>query len=168
MKVTFDNESGMQYPDRYEAIAADLIEYTIDFLKCPYECQVNVLFTDNSGIKEINDLHRGIDRATDVLSFPNVDFPRPCDYDILENDIYDIFEPESGELLLGDIVISLDKVKEQSLEYGHSDMREVAFLIVHSMLHLFGFDHMTDEDRREMEQLQDEILNSKGYDRDYE
>ena len=78
---------------------------------------------------------------------------------MLEEDVFqDCFEPDSGELMLGDIVISADKVLEQAGEYGHSVKREYAFLITHSMLHLMGYDHMTEEEAKEMERLQEEIL----------
>ena len=102
--------------------------------------------------------HRQIDAPTDVLSFPMVTYETPGDFSILEEDGADCFEPDSGELMLGDIVISADKVLEQSAEYGHSVKREYAFLIAHSMLHLMGYDHMTEEDAAEMERLQEEIL----------
>ena len=70
--------------------------------------------------------------------------------------------------MLGDIIISVDKVKEQAKSYGHSEKREYAFLILHSMLHLFGYDHIDEEERKQMEDLQEQILNEKGYTRDYE
>ena len=98
--------------------------------------------------------HRGIDRATDVLSFPMLEFDHPGDFSIIDEETADVFDPESGELMLGDIVISVDKVLEQAQEYGHSPKREYAFLIAHSMLHLCGYDHMDDEERKVMEEKQ--------------
>ena len=89
----------------------------------------------------------------------------PGDFSFLEEDSEDCFDPDPGELLLGDIVISADKVAAQAEEYGHSRRREYAFLIAHSMLHLMGYDHMTPEDAAEMERLQEEILQQLGISR---
>ena len=115
------------------------------------KAEVSVTFTDNEKIRELNREYRGIDNATDVLSFP------------LFDDM-----PDGGYIALGDIVISLERARKQSEEYGHSDKRELAFLVAHSMLHLFGYDHMEENDRAIMEQLQRDILTKKGYTRDYE
>lgn len=100
---------------------------------------------------------RGIDRPTDVLSFPMIEYPAPGEFGFLE-DREDCFDPESGELSLGDIVISKDRVTAQAQEYGHSVLREYAFLIVHSVLHLTGYDHIEDPQRQEMESVQREIM----------
>ena len=98
-----------------------------------------------------------MDRCTDVLSFPMNEFRHPLDFQQIEQE-EDCFHPESGELLLGDIVISKEHVFAQAEEYGHSVKREFAFLIAHSMLHLFGYDHMEEEERLQMERMQEEIL----------
>ena len=105
----------------------------------------------------MNRQFRGIDRPTDVLSFPMVDYEEPGKFDFLE-EAMEYFNPETGELMLGDIVISKEKVIAQAEEYGHSTQREYAFLIAHSMLHLFGYDHMEEDERAVMEQKQKEIL----------
>ena len=125
--------------------------------KVPLPCEINVLVTDDQGIREINNAYRQIDRATDVLSFPMNEFRHPLDFQQIEQE-EDCFHPESGELLLGDIVISKEHVFAQAEEYGHSVKREFAFLIAHSMLHLFGYDHMEEEERLQMERMQEEIL----------
>ena len=140
-------------------------------LKCEnvsVPCAVSVCLCDDDKIAEINRKYRGIDRSTDVLSFPMLDFDSPGDLSYVEKYPQDYFNPESGELLLGDIVISLEKVASQAEEYGHSQKREIAFLVAHSCLHLFGYDHIDDREREEMEELQNNILNMKGYTRDYE
>ena len=93
-----------------------------------------------------------------MLSFPNLDFETPADFSHLEEHEADYFDPESGELLLGDIILSADKVKEQAESYGHSELREFAFLIAHSMLHLCGYDHMEPEEAQVMEAKQEEVL----------
>ncbi len=133
-----------------------------DYLGCEYEVQVNVLLTDNDTIHELNRENRGIDRPTDVLSFPMIEWETPGKCDFSEDDEILLCDPDSGELVLGDIVISVQKVLEQSAEYGHSVKRELLFLVAHSMLHLFGFDHEADEEREEMERMQREILDSVG------
>ena len=122
-------------------------------------CEINVMLTDDGGIRRVNQAMRGVDAATDVLSFPMLDFAQPGDFSGAEEEVSDAFDPESGELLLGDIVISKEKVIAQAEEYGHSVKREYAFLIAHSVLHLSGYDHMEEEERIEMETLQREILN---------
>lgn len=168
MNIVILNESDIEYPKEYDKIIEDVIEASIDYLKCPYECEVSVTLTDNDMIHDINLSERGIDKPTDVLSFPMVDFDEPNNLSYAEKYPQDYFNPETGELLLGDIVISLEKVASQAKEYGHSDKREIAFLVAHSCLHLFGYDHVDEAERIEMESLQNEILNMKGYTRDYE
>ncbi|MCA5011232.1 rRNA maturation RNase YbeY, partial [Clostridioides difficile] len=81
---------------------------------CPYEAEVNVLITDNEDIRQINNEYRNIDNPTDVLSFPMIEYERPSDFEYLEDAADDCFHPETGELLLGDIVISIDKVEDQA------------------------------------------------------
>ena len=132
-------------------------------MECPYDAEVNVLLTDNQGIRQINLDMRQIDSPTDVLSFPMCDFETPGDFSGLEETPEEYFNPDTGELMLGDIVISVEKVKEQALKYGHSETRELAFLVAHSMLHLSGYDHMEEEERLRMEDMQREILERKGY-----
>ena len=164
----YEQDPAVPDRDRLADIVRDVIDGALDLVDCPYETLVEVTFTDNAGIREINREQREIDAPTDVLSFPMLDYETPGDFSFLETAGVDAFEPDSGELLLGDIVISLERAKEQAEEYGHSIFREVAFLTAHSMLHLFGYDHMEEEDRITMEQKQEEILSRKGYTRDYE
>ena len=97
-----------------------------------------------------------------------LDFEKPNDLSYIEQYPQDYFNPETGEMLLGDIVISIDKVKSQAAEYGHSEEREIAFLTAHSMLHLCGYDHIDDEERLVMEEMQRKILEMTGYNRNYE
>ena len=151
-------------PD-YEEIIKNVIEAALDYEKCPYEAQVYVLLTDNEEIHQINREHRQIDRPTDVLSFPMAEYPAPADFSDIEERDPDAFHPETGELILGDIIISMDKVKEQAKAYGHSNTRELAFLVAHSMLHLMGYDHMTPEEAVEMERRQEAILTELNYTR---
>lgn len=121
----------------------------LDFEDFGRRAEVSVTFTDNEGIHALNREYRNVDRPTDVLSFPLSDGE---DYDT-----------DGAAVLLGDIVISLERAQTQAEEYGHSFEREVAFLTVHSMLHLLGYDHETSpEDERDMFARQDEILISAG------
>jgi probable rRNA maturation factor len=157
MTIIFEEEYNKNLGIDYKEIADKVINAALDYEKCPYEAEISLTLTDNQGIHEINKEFREIDRPTDVLSFPMVDYDEPGDFDFLESaDEY--FNPETGELMLGDIVISLDKVEEQAEAYGHTVLREYAFLIAHSMLHLMGYDHMEEEEAKVMEAKQKEIL----------
>ncbi len=165
MTLVFENESGQTFPFNEEEAANKVIEAALNYKGCPFEVQINLILTDNEGIRQINRDFRKIDRETDVLSFPSIEFETPGSFEGLDK--YDeLFDLESGELLLGDMMISVDRVKEQSEEYGHSLLREYSFLIAHSMLHLFGYDHMDEGEAEKMESMQTEILNGLGITRD--
>ena len=157
MTLYFENEGSLELGLAYESLATKVINAAIDYVGCPYEAEVNLLLTTNEEIQKMNVEFRDIDRATDVLSFPMIDYEEAGAFSFLEDDS-SYFHPDTGELMLGDIVISKEKVLSQSEEYGHSVEREYAFLIAHSMLHLFGYDHMQDEEREKMEHMQREIL----------
>ena len=120
---------------------------------------MNLLLTSNENIRKINNEYRNIDSPTDVLSFPMIEYEKPSDFSKLEDNTLDNFNPETGELILGDIIISVPKIVEQAEKYGHSTEREFAFLVVHSILHLFGYDNMEANDAKIMEAKQEEILN---------
>ena len=157
MTLIFEEEGELRLDLPCEELATKVIEAALDYEECPYEVEVNLLLTMNDEIQEMNQNFRQIDRATDVLSFPMIDYEEAGNFDFLE-DVMDAFHPESGELMLGDIVISKEKVISQAEEYGHSVEREYAFLIAHSMLHLFGYDHMEENERMVMEAKQKEIM----------
>ncbi len=127
-----------------ETIAADSLQYE-GFSE---NCEISISIVDNEEMQAINKQFRAIDRPTDVLSFPLLTFA--------EGEIPD--KNEKGEILLGDIIISLERAKEQAEEYGHSLKREIAFLTAHSMLHLLGYDHMEETEEKEMFRRQKEIL----------
>ena len=160
MTVNIENEYLCEISIDYLHIIHDIVGAAIDYVGCPYDVEVNVLLTDNEQIQEINRENRQIDRPTDVLSFPMIEFDHPEEFEIVEDHPEDYFNSDTGELLLGDIVISMDKVYEQAEEFGHSPERELAFLVAHSMLHLSGYDHMVPEDAALMETHQREILNT--------
>lgn len=163
MTINIEYEAERQLNIEWREIIEAVVTEALDYEQCPYEAEVSVILTDNESIREINREYRQIDAPTDVLSFPMVDYERPSDFDHVEDDAEDYFNPETGELMLGDIVVSVDKVSEQAEKYGHSEARELAFLVAHSMLHLCGYDHMEDEERLVMEQKQEEILGRRGY-----
>ncbi len=114
--------------------------------------------TDAESVRSLNHQFRGIDRETDVLSFPMQEYPSPGDFSGISEKDSDSFDPDTGELLLGDIVINAERVISQAAEYGHSCRREFAFLIAHSVLHLTGFDHMEEQEREQMETRQRRIM----------
>ncbi len=166
MNLYMENETGREFPFSAEETAREVCEAVLEEEGCPFEVQVNIVLTDNEGIRALNRECRNTDRETDVLSFPNVDFKEEGVFDIDEDREADYFDPESGELVLGDIMISVDKVYGQAEEYGHSLRREFAFLVAHSMLHLCGYDHMEEDERLRMERRQEEILTGLGITRD--
>ena len=149
----------------YEKIAKDVIEGTLSRFTPPCAVQLSLYVVGEEEIREANRECRGIDKVTDVLSFPNLPFDPEhiAEYDLAED--AGCYDPESGELILGEIMICAAKLYAQAEEYGHSAEREFAFLTAHSMLHLLGYDHETEEDRAVMEALQDEILTEAGYER---
>lgn len=163
INIEYETEKKLEIP--YEKIIHDIIPAALDYEQCPYEAEVNVILTDNDAIQEINRDYRRIDAPTDVLSFPMIEYETESDFSHVEDCVEDFFNPETGELILGDIIISVEKVIEQAEKYGHSQERELAFLIAHSMLHLCGYDHMDEEERERMEARQRDILSGKGYNR---
>lgn len=165
MTVIYEDESGRTLPFEPLPLAEHVIEATLDYEGCPYEVEVNLLLTDDEGIHAVNKEMRDIDRATDVLSFPMLEYESPGDFGFLEEEEF-AFHPETGELVFGDIVISVDRVYAQAEEYGHSLQREFAFLIAHSMLHLCGYDHMVPEEAAVMERRQEAILEGLGITRE--
>jgi metalloprotein, YbeY family len=162
MTILVENEANRGLDFDYEEVIKTVISKTLETENCPYETEVNVLLTGNEEIHEANKEFRGIDRPTDVLSFPMVDYDFPSDFSYVEENQESYINPETDELLLGDIMISVDKVYEQADEYGHSRKREFAFLIAHSMLHLLGYDHIDEAERKVMEVKQEAILDALG------
>lgn len=163
MTIQIDNEYTKEISIDYEGIIHSVVEGALTHENCPYEAEVSVLLTGNDEIAVMNRDFRGINAPTDVLSFPMSEYETPADFSAFDSDEYsDSFNPETGELILGDIVISVDKVYEQAQLYGHSPERELGFLTAHSMLHLMGYDHIEDSERTLMEERQREILDQLG------
>ena len=158
MTIHLDYEASKRLDIDYRALINRVVEGCLDYEDCPYETEISILLTDDNEIREINKQFRGLAKSTDVLSFPAVEFKLAGDFSDLEEASGEYFNPETGELILGDIVISVDRAITQAEEYGHSLIREIAFLIAHSMFHLMGYDHMSDEERESLEEKQKEVL----------
>ena len=138
-----NEQDKIEYTPKFDELIKVAVEGTLAYEGVEGSCEISVTFTDNENIRELNREYRDIDRETDVLSFP--------------------MEDEGDDVVLGDVVISLEKAREQAEEYGHSIEREISFLCVHSCLHLLGYDHETgEEDEKEMFRRQEEILNKIG------
>lgn len=148
LKIYFENsQDKFRIKYKLKALIRRAIVETLRYENQSGDFEVSVTFIDNEGIRELNKTYRNIDRATDVLSFPQIDYD----------------EGEVAEGMIGDIVLSLERAREQSEEFGHSFERECAFLSVHSMLHLLGYDHeLSDEDDADMRARQTAIMEKMG------
>lgn len=162
-----ENETDKEFPFDIEEISQNVGSQVLKNENCPWDnISVNVLVTDNEGIRNYNSQFRGIDKETDVLSFPNLEFEEPGIYTIPKGEEADYTDPETGDIVLGDIILSADRIYSQAEEYGHSVKREFAFLVAHSMLHLSGYDHMTKDEADVMEKKQEHALSDLGITRD--
>lgn len=149
LKIYFENLSPEKITYKLKMLVRKAILATLEYEDVDADVEVSVTFTDNEGIRELNKEYRNIDRATDVLSFPQIN--------------YDDGEDISDGEMLGDIVLSLERAREQAEEFGHSFERECAFLCAHSTLHLLGYDHeISDEDDADMRRRQSEIMKKMG------
>ncbi len=150
LRVLIENEQDVKKIRwRHERLIRRAIAATLDYEEFEYPAEVSVVLTDSESIKSINSEYRGIDSATDVLSFPQFSPSEPY--------------PDTGYVPLGDIVISVERAENQALVYGHSFERELAFLTVHSTLHLLGYDHVTsEEDELDMRRRQREVMTRLG------
>ncbi|MCR5509023.1 MAG: rRNA maturation RNase YbeY [Lachnospiraceae bacterium] len=157
MTYGFENEADAVFDFDAENVYHAAVNAVLDEENCPYEACVDLIITTDDEIRRINKEQRGIDSPTDVLSFPMVSYEIPADFSHVE-ETPGCFDPDTGELLLGDMMISSERIRSQAAEYGHSTLREFAFLIVHSMLHLIGYDHIEEEDRSLMEEKQKTIM----------
>lgn len=152
MTLLIDNRTDFEITEEFEKLFNDVVKESLRYEEFDPECEVSLSIVSNDEIQEINKQFREIDAPTDVLSFPLLTFEEGEQADVNEN----------NEIMLGDIIISIDKAKAQAEEYGHGLRRELAFLTAHSMLHLMGYDHMEEEEQKEMFKKQDDILNNLG------
>lgn len=154
MKVITDivnEQDKLEITESTEELISNVVLRTLDMEEFPEDCYVAVTLTDNENIKILNNEQRGIDKETDVLSFPVLEFE---DGEMIAG-VGDYYE---DKIILGDIVISVEKAIEQSREFGHSPEREIGYLVCHSVLHLLGYDHETDEEREIMRRKEEETL----------
>ena len=156
MTLLIDNRTDFEITEEFEKLFNDVVKESLRYEEFDPECEVSLSIVSNDEIQEINKQFREIDAPTDVLSFPLLTFEDGEQADVNEN----------NEIMLGDIIISIDKAKAQAEEYGHGLRRELAFLTAHSMLHLMGYDHMEEEEQKEMFKKQDDILNNLGITRE--
>ncbi|MCT4596304.1 MAG: rRNA maturation RNase YbeY [Vallitalea sp.] len=161
MSVVINNNLE-EFNKKHEHIINEVIAVSLETEECPYEVEVSVTITDNEEIRKINNEFRNLDKPTDVLSFPLIDYYKPGDFSVVEEDDDELFDLDTGELMLGDIIISMEKAEDQAKEYGHSIEREIGFLTAHSMLHLMGYDHMEVDEEKLMKQKQEQILSKVG------
>lgn len=160
--LIIENEQDREeWTSELEELVMSVCEKALQSEECDFDAQISLTLVDNDAIREINNEQRGIDRATDVLSFPMLEFDE--NGDCLDAD----YEMDGDFVILGDIVISMERAREQSQEYGHSFEREIAFLTAHSMLHLLGYDHVDDiEGEKIMFAKQEKILTDLGITRE--
>lgn len=145
MDVLFENTTDIKVNEK---LINSVIAESLRYEGVSDNCEISVTIVDNDEIHSINLKHRGIDRPTDVLSFPLIDFEK------------EPLPDDGSKIYLGDIIISIEKAEEQAKEYGHSLDREIGFLTAHSMLHLLGYDHMVEDEEKIMFKKQEEILNN--------
>lgn len=154
MSVLIDNrQDKIKVDEAMEALIGQVVEKVLICEECEEDYEVSISLVDNEEMRSLNKEYRGIDRETDVLSFPMLEFTE----EELEEEEEDA-EYIDEEIPLGDIVISMEKTLDQSREYGHSFNRELAFLLVHGMLHLLGYDHEDEKGEKEMFSRQESIL----------
>lgn len=158
MTIYMEDESGYTFNFSVQEQLDKLVAFVVEQVSCPYEVEISVTLVDKDEIHRLNKQFRDVDRPTDVLSFPMMEYEEPADFtsEVFRQSLS--VSPETEELLLGDIVICSQVVCEQAKEYGHAELREFSFLIVHSLLHLFGYDHIEEEDRIQMEKVQREFM----------
>lgn len=161
-----ENVTGEDFSFDAEGLAREVAQRVLEDADCPFEAQVHLLIVGAEEIRRLNDAHRGRDAVTDVLSFPGLEFEAPGVFSMPEEALSINLDPESGAYWLGDIVICKEAVGEQAARYGHSERRELAFLVAHAMLHLTGYDHETEEEEEVMTGKQEEILSALGITRD--
>lgn len=156
MTLLIDNRTDFEFKDELKTLLERACFKSLEYEKFNEDCEISLSIVTNDEIHKINKQFRNIDSPTDVLSFPQLTFEDGEEADVNEN----------GEIVLGDIIISIDRAKEQAKDYGHSLERELAFLTVHSMLHLMGYDHMVPEEEEDMFRRQKEILIEAGIPRE--
>ena len=167
MTFYVDNEVDAKFDFDFEEIAREVAEAVLKEEECDYDVEISLTITDDEGIRVINREYRDMDKPTDVLSFPTINYDQPGDFSVIESEQKNgILNPDTGNIAFGDIVINEARVRSQAKDYGHSEKREFAFLVAHSMLHLCGYDHMEEIEAGIMESKQESVLQSLGITRE--
>ncbi|MBC5624758.1 rRNA maturation RNase YbeY [Clostridium sp. NSJ-49] len=160
MLYTDNRQNQIEVTEEFIRELEEVCIYALEKEEVKQKCQISLLFVNNEKIREINKETRNIDKATDVLSFPMLDYPKGKFFkDVYKDKKFDVMYMDGDELVLGDMVLSLERAMEQSIEYNHSFKREVCYLVVHSILHLLGYDHMEEDEKKIMRTREEEILN---------
>ena len=165
MILEFEDEKGLLDKQTRELMqrCADAAQRT-EGVSCPLSVFISVV--DDEEIRAINREQRSKDASTDVLSFPTVNYPKGKTAGKCESLLREEYDPDTDACALGDIVISMDHVRAQAEEYGHSERRECGYLLTHGLFHLMGYDHMTDEDKPVMRAMEEKSLASIGLTRE--
>ncbi|MGE5629128.1 MAG: rRNA maturation RNase YbeY [Solirubrobacterales bacterium] len=154
-----DNQDKVKIKDEFYKLIEDIVDYALreEGVKIDYE--ISITLVDNDEIKEINSEHRNISKVTDVLSFPLLNYTKGKVFkECYKDNIFGPGDLEGDKLLLGDIVLSLEKAEEQGIEYNHGFLREACYLTIHSVLHILGYDHMEEDEKKVMRAREEEIL----------
>ncbi|WP_461205590.1 rRNA maturation RNase YbeY [Clostridium sp. DL1XJH146] len=159
--ILIDNRQDKEVVDNdLNELIERILDYTLKEEEVNIETEISLIYVNNEEIRRINKETRGIDKETDVLSFPQLEY---IEGNVFKNCYLNYtfmpYDLDEGKLVLGDIVLSIQKAREQSEEFEHSIKREVCYLCVHSLLHLLGYDHMEDVDKKIMREREEEILN---------
>lgn len=155
-----DRQENIEIKNELFNIIENIVKHTLENEGVNEEYEISIIFVDNVLIRELNKKYRNIDKETDVLSFPMINYPEKKVFkEVFYNCKLDETYYDNGMLIIGDIALSMEKAKEQSLEFGHSLEREVCYLLIHSILHLLGYDHIEEEDKIRMRNREEEILN---------
>ena len=159
--ILIDNrQDKIQVNDKFLKEIENLIDYALKEEKVTLDYEVSIIFVDNEEIKRLNCEFRNIDRVTDVLSFPMLNYHEGRIYKEIYQDFrFDDSYFDEGRIVLGDIALSLEKTEEQRIDYGHSFNREACYLLIHSILHLLGYDHLEEDQKKIMRTREEEILN---------
>ena len=176
IKIDFINESAYKFDFDEKSLSKKIAKTVFEMEKCQFDFSFSISLVSNKKIRLINKQERGIDKATDVLSFPNLEYDKPStfkkyvkiingkskkDGSKFKSYLIDItaLDVENNTIFLGDVIISYDMLVKQAKLYNHSIKREYSFLLTHSLLHLLGYDHMIEKDEKKMFRKQDEVLN---------
>lgn len=158
--ILIDNrQNKIEVTEETRKSVEDIIVHTLKEENINIDFEISIIFIDNDEIRSLNNQYRNIDKSTDVLSFPMLEYPKHQVFkEVYSKFDFDDSYKDEGRLVLGDMALSLEKAFDQSKEYEHSFLREVCYLTVHSVLHLLGYDHIEEEDKKVMRSREEEIL----------